>query len=107
VEITVATRGYSKGVAQTNGIQVVVRPELRMGAVALSGYAKNVSGPSQDGEAGVGLAYRKTFSDFELLGTAVGKTMLDPANGIDHHAAEFAIALSRTKGSLLPRLSRL
>jgi hypothetical protein len=105
LEINIAGRGYSKGVAQTKGPQVLIRPELRFGPLALHGYAKNVSGPLQDGEVGAGLTYRRDVRGFEIAGSAVAKSMINPASQVDSRAAEFAFAIARTNGTILPRVS--
>ena len=39
IEIVVASRGISKGLAQTNGPQLVVRPEIAFGKLFVGGYA--------------------------------------------------------------------
>lgn len=105
LEISIASRGYSKGIAQTEGAQVLIRPELRSGPLTVYGYAKNVSGPAQDGEVGAGLTYRKAIGDFELAGIVVAKSMIDPAPQADSRAAEFTFAIVRIKGTILPRVS--
>ena len=43
IEIVVASRGYSKGLAQTDGVQVRAQPELAFGPVYVAVYAKNDS----------------------------------------------------------------
>ena len=51
IEITVSSRGMSKGVAQTEGPQVVAKPFVQMGPVQLGGQWKNVSSAVAGGEA--------------------------------------------------------
>jgi hypothetical protein len=105
LEISVASRGYSKGLAQTEGPQLVVRPELQLGPVLLGAYAKNVTSPTAEGEAGISGSYRFKLAGFDLSATAAVKTLLDPSDGVDTTALELIGGLSRTAGPLTGRLT--
>jgi hypothetical protein len=105
LEISVASRGYSKGVAQTEGPQLVVRPELQLGPVLLGAYAKNVTSPTAEGEAGISGSYRFKLAGFDVSGAAVVKTLLDPSGSVDSTALELIGGLSRTSGPFTGRLN--
>ena len=68
IEVVVASRGYSKGLVQTEGPQIVVRPEVTFGGIYANLLWKNVSSPIVDGEAQINIGYRTTIEGFELSG---------------------------------------
>lgn len=105
IEITLATRGYSKGIAQTDEPQLVVRPEVKLGPVLLGGYVKNVTSPAFDGEGGGSVGYRFKLAGFDLTATAVVKTLLNPDPGVDSTALELVGGASRTLGPVNAKLS--
>ena len=53
IEFVVASRGMSKGIAQTEGPQVVVKPFVQMGPVQLGAQWKNVSSAVAGGESAI------------------------------------------------------
>ena len=105
IEFSMASRGYSKGVAQTDGAQIVVRPEVAFGSFRIGSYAKNVTSPTFDGEFGANVSYRITFGKTELSGSAVIKHLINPAQGTDKAAVEFAFAATHAIGDFKPRVS--
>ena len=105
IEFSIASRGYSKGVAQTDGPQLVVRPEVAFGALRLGAYAKNVTSPDYDGEAGALAGYRRSFGKTEISGSAAFKHLINRARGVDKGAVEFVFAATRAVGDLKPRIS--
>lgn len=105
IEFSIASRGYSKGVAQTDGVQAIVRPEVRFAPLRVGAYAKNVTSPDYDGEAGVLVGYRQSFGKIELSGSAAIKHLIDPAAGVDGAAVELSVALTSAIGDLKPRVS--
>ena len=50
VEISVASRGYSKGIAQTDGPQIVAKGSLRVGDLRFAAQWKNITSTVADGE---------------------------------------------------------
>src|ERR1043165_5336218 len=70
LEIVVASQGMSKGLRQTDGIQLVGRGELALGDVYVALLAKNVSSPVADAEAQAWLGYRTHAGGFELNASA-------------------------------------
>ncbi len=105
IEFSIASRGYSKGVAQTDGAQIVVRPEVAFGSFRIGSYAKNVTSPAFDGEYGANVSYRKIFGRTELSGSAAIKHLINPAHGTDKAAVELAFAATQAIGDLKPRVS--
>lgn len=105
IEVTLATRGISKGLAQTDGPQVVVRPELGFGPVYVGAYAKNVTSPTSDGEAGPVAGFRSSAGGFDLAGSATLKLAVAPVGAVDDEALELALSASRGIGPVTPRLS--
>jgi len=105
LEISVASRGYSKGVAQTDGLQVVIRPELSFGSIRLGAYGKNVTSSQYDGEAAVSLGYKKAFGKTELGASAAVKHLYGADRNVDDVALEFNAAATQTWGRFKPRVS--
>ncbi|NUT01386.1 MAG: hypothetical protein HOP96_10450 [Sphingomonas sp.] len=104
LEISIASRGYSKGVAQSDGMQVVIRSEVGFGAFKLGAYGKNVTSPQYDGEAGVSIGYKKTFGKAELNATATVKHLYGAGPGVDDVALELNFAATRSWGAFKPRV---
>ena len=104
-EIIVATRGISKGLAQTEGPQFLVRGELGFGTIYVGGYAKNVTSPTSDGEAAALVGIRTKKAGFELSGSAAVKRALAPVGQLDSTALELNGAVSRKIGRVTPRIS--
>ena len=105
IEFSLASRGMSKGLAQTTGPQVLVRGELGFGRVYAGGYAKNVDSSTADGEAGLSLGLRTKAADFDLAASATLKLAIDPSPGSDSQALELGASAARKLGRLTPRLS--
>ena len=105
IELSIASRGYSKGVAQTDGAQVLVRPEVAFGNLRLGSYAKNVTSPDLDGEVGALVGYKKSFGNTELSGSAAFKHVLNGRPGIDKAALELVGAVTHSIGRFKPRIS--
>jgi hypothetical protein len=105
VEIVVATRGISKGLAQTDGPQVLARGEVGFGRVYIGGYAKNVTSSTLDGEAGALVGLRTKAGAFDLSASAALKIAIAPVGATDDEALELTGAISRKLGPATPRFS--
>ena len=105
IEFVLATRGISKGVAQTDDGQLLVRGEVGFGDFYVGAYGKNVTSSTADGEAGATLGLRKSVGGFDLAASATWKRAIDPAPGSDVNAVELASSASRKFGKLTPKLS--
>lgn len=105
IEVVVASRGYSKGLAQTDGPQLLVRGEAASGPLFLGAYWKNVTSPVLDGEAGVLVGARGSLSGFDLQGTAAYKHSTGIDGPTDGDAFEFVASASRHFGVATVRLA--
>jgi hypothetical protein len=104
IEFNLASRGISKGLAQTKGAQLLVRGELGFGRVYLGAYAKNVTSSSADGEAAASMGVRTSAAGLDVSASAAWKRAIDPAPGSDVNALEVNGTISR-KGRVTPKLS--
>ena len=104
-EVLIATRGMSKGLAQTDGPQFLVRGELGFGVLYLGAYAKSVTSPTSDGEAAGLVGFRTKVAGFELSGSAALKRALAPVGKLDSTALEMNGGVSRKIGRVTPRIS--
>lgn len=91
IEIVAATRGMSKGLAQTDGPQIVVRPEIAFGPIFFGGYVKNVSNPQDGWEAGALLGARHRIAGIDWTASLARKTLLGMSRTVDDEAMEFAL----------------
>jgi hypothetical protein len=104
IEISAFSEGVSKGLRQTDGVQILVRPEVAVGPLVILGYYKNVDGPA-DGEAGVGGGFRRRLAGFDLAASALYKWNTAGPATADRDAIELSAVLSRRVGRITPRLS--
>ena len=104
-EVVIATRGMSKGLAQTDGPQFLVRGELGLGALYVGAYAKNVTSPTSDGEAAGLIGVRTKVRGFELSASAALKRSIAPVGKVDSTALEMIGGVSRKIGRVTPRIS--
>jgi hypothetical protein len=102
IEISVATKGMSKGLAQTDGGQVVVRGELGFGSLFVGGLAKNLADATADGEMQLSAGTRLKAWKVELSVSAAYKNWVD-SRSPDAEAAEFNMTASRPFGAVTPR----
>ena len=105
IEFNLASTGMSKGVAQTDGAQILLRGELGLGRLYLGAYAKNVTSSSADGEAGAMVGVRTEARGFDVAASAAWKRAIAPAAGSDVNALEVSGSVSRRFGRATPRLS--
>lgn len=105
LEVSIASRGYSKGVAQTDGPQVVVRPEVTFGGLRIAAYGKNVTSSQFDGEIGVSIGYKRVFGKTELAGSATVKRLVDAGPCADTSALELNVTVARSRGAFKPKVS--
>ncbi|MBV9883646.1 MAG: porin [Sphingomonadaceae bacterium] len=105
IEISVFSQGMSKGLRQSDGVQILVRPELAIGSLLLDAYYKNVTLPAADGEAAVRLGLRHRFAGFDLAVSAAYKWNTNAHLQPDRDALEFSASASRRFGRITPHLS--
>ena len=105
IEFVLATRGISKGIAQTDDGQLLVRGEVAFGDFFVGAYGKNVTSSTAEGEGGATIGVRKGIGGFDLAASATWKRAIDPAPGSDVNALELATSASRKFGDLTPKVS--
>ena len=105
IEFSLASRGISKGLSQSDGPQFAVRGELPRGPLYVGGYWKNVTSTSSGGEAGAIIGLRKKAAGFSLAASATLKIATSPAAASDDKALELAGTVSRKFGRLTPQLA--
>lgn len=105
IEIVVASRGMTKGLSQTEGVQLLVRPEIASGPLYVAGIFKNVETSTSDGEAWLTLGARHGFGGFELSASATAKFSVGGPGHADRDSLEFQVTASRAFGPVTPRLS--
>jgi hypothetical protein len=104
VEIHLTSRGYSKGLAQTDGAQLLLRGELALGPVFAQMQWKNVDTNNAGGEAALLVGLRREIGGFELGVTAGHKFLTGVAVPTDDNAFEFTVSAGREFGRFKPRL---
>lgn len=105
IEFNLSSTGMSKGLAQTDGAQALIRGELGFGHLYVGAYAKNVKSSSADGEAAALVGSRTSLAGFDFDATAAWKRAINPAPGSDVNALEIAVFASRRFGPVTPRVS--
>jgi uncharacterized protein (TIGR02001 family) len=105
LEIVIASQGMSKGLRQTDGVQVLARGEIAFGHVYAGLLWKNVTSPAAEGEAQSYLGYRTRAGGFDL-NAAIGYHHQTGVHGrTDSDRFEFTASAARPFGALTPRLA--
>jgi hypothetical protein len=105
IEIIASSQGMSKGLRQTQGVQLLVRPELAIGPFFVDAAYKNVTSPTADGEAAVHAGLRGRLGGFDLSASAAYKWNTDAGRQADRDCIEFTAGASRRFGRLTPHIS--
>jgi hypothetical protein len=105
IEVTLASRGISKGLAQTDGPQVVARGFLKLGALQLGGQWKNVTSTSADGEAALFVSGGRKVGSVQLTGGVAYKFQTGITGRPDSTSWEFSAGASRKFGPVNIRTS--
>lgn len=100
IEISVASRGISKGLAQTEGPQLVARAFLAIGDVQLGGQWKNVTSSVAEGEGAAFMSWQRKFGKVQASLGAILKFQTQVDEPTDDKALELT-------GSLAPKWGRL
>jgi hypothetical protein len=105
IEITIASRGMSKGIAQTEGPQLVARPYVQLGSFQVGGQWKNLSSSVAGGEAAPFVSVASKLGQFQLgIGVAY-KFQTGVREPTDDKSWEFTGNVSRRFGKLGLRLA--
>lgn len=100
IEISVASRGMSKGVAQTDGVQVIPKAFVLFGPVQVGGQWKNVTSPVADGEAAAFVNYTPKLGQWQLTFGAAYKFQTNVKAETDDDSLEFTAGASRKFGKV-------
>ncbi|MEA3043641.1 MAG: hypothetical protein QOH47_1479 [Sphingomonadales bacterium] len=104
LEIVIASRGYSKGLAQTEGVQILARGEVAFGHAYVGLLWKNVTSPVADGEAQSYLGYRTRAGGFDLNATIGYHHQTGVDGPTDDDRFEVSATVSRPFGRITPRV---
>ena len=105
IEFVVATRGMSKGVAQTEGPQLILKPFVQLGPVQVGAQWKNVSSAVAGGEAAIFANVAPKLGEFQLnLGVSY-KFQTGVKGPTDDKSWEFNSAVTRKFGKVSMRIS--
>ena len=104
IEIVAASRGMSKGIAQTDGIQVIPKAFLQIGDVQVGGQWKNVTSPVAKGEGAAFVNATRKLGTLQLTLGAAYKFQTSVRGPTDSDAFEFTGAASRKFGKLGTRV---
>ncbi|MGZ8999004.1 MAG: porin [Allosphingosinicella sp.] len=104
-EVSLSTRGYSKGLAQTEGVQGIGRFELGFGQFTLATQYKNITSATANGEAAFSGIWKGKAAGFDLGMTASWKRLIGLNGQVDPDTFEFIPTVSRKFGPLTARLS--
>lgn len=100
IEIVVASRGMSKGIAQTEGPQLIVKPFARLGDIQFGAQWKNVTSTVAGGEGAAFVGWSREVANFQLSLQASHKFQTGVREPTDDHSWEFTGALSRKVGAV-------
>ena len=104
-EIVVASRGMSKGVAQTDGMQFVPKAFVHLGKVQVGAQWKNVTSDVAGGEGAIFANYATKLGAFQLTLGAAYKFQTAVKGDPDDTSFEFSGAATRKFGKLSLRTS--
>jgi len=105
IEISAFSQGMSKGLRQSEGVQILVRPELAIGPLLVGASYKNVTSPTADGEAAAFIGLHRNFRGFDLAATVAYKWNTNAGRQADRDCIEFNATASRRFGRVTPRIS--
>lgn len=105
VQLTIASSGTSKGLAQTKGPQAIGRAEVDFGSLYVASYLKNVTSTDTDAEAGETVGVKTKAEGFNVAASATLRLEVDPARGADAASLELAGSIARPIGRFTPALS--
>lgn len=103
IEISVASRGMSKGIAQTEGPQLIVRPSMKVGDFQVGAQWKNLTSTIADGEGAMFVTFSREVRGFQLTLQALHKFQTGVREPTDDHSWEIASGLSRKLGRVTLR----
>ena len=103
IEVSIASRGMSKGIAQTEGPQLLVKPSVKLGDVQIGAQWKNVTSPVADGEGAVFVGWGSEVAGFQLSLQAAHKFQTRVREPADDRSWEFTGNVARKLGRVTLR----
>jgi uncharacterized protein (TIGR02001 family) len=100
IEISVATRGMSKGISQTDGVQFIPKAFIQFGSVQIGGQWKNLTSPVVDGEAATFISYSPKVGQWQLTFGVTYKFQTNVRAKIDDDCLELSFGASRKFGKV-------
>jgi len=107
IEFVIASRGMSKGIAQTEGPQALVRPYVQVGPVQVGAQWKNLSSPVAGGEASTFVNAAPKLGKFQLNIGAAYKLLTGVNGPTDNKSWEFTGNVTRKFGKLSLRVAAI
>ena len=107
IELNIATRGMSKGIAQTEGPQLVAKPYVQFGAAQVGMQWKNVTSPVAGGEAAAYAILAPKLGKFQLHLGAAYKFQTGVREPADDRSWEFTGSATRKYGKVSLRLGTI
>ncbi|HVQ10119.1 MAG TPA: hypothetical protein VMS43_16970 [Allosphingosinicella sp.] len=105
IEFVLASRGYSKGLAQTDGVQALIRGEVELGALSVAAQWKNVDSSGANGEAQGRIGAGGNVGGFALEAGVGYKLLTGLPSSADEDTVEFTGSASRAFGPFEPRIA--
>lgn len=103
IEVSVASHGMSKGVSQTEGPQLVVKPGVGLGPVQFAVQWKNVTSPVADGEGALSASVSPKLGGFQFGFGIAHKFQTAVREPTDDHSWELSGSVGRKFGRLSVR----
>jgi hypothetical protein len=103
IEFVLASRGYSKGLAQTGGTQALLRGEVEWGALTAAAQVKNVDSGASESQVQIGVG--GALGGFEVEAAVGYKLLTGLPSAADEDTVEFTGSASRAFGPVTPRLA--
>ena len=107
VEMTVSSRGMSKGIEQADEPQVIPKLYVQSDDFQLGGQWKNVTAATADGEGAVFVNWARKFGAFQLALGAAYKFQTGATPGTDSDSLELTGGLTRKAGKLSLKLTAI
>ena len=105
IEILIASRGMSKGIAQTEGPQFIPKALVQLGDVQIGGQWKNVTSPVAEGEAAAFANATRKLGGFQVIAGLAYKFQTSVRGPTDSDAFEVSGAINRKFGRVGARVS--
>ena len=107
IEFVVASRGMSKGIAQTEGPQALIRPFVQLGPVQVGAQWKNLTSPVAGGEESTFLTVAPKLGKFQLNAGVAYKLFTGVRGPTDNKSWEFTGNVTRKFGKLSLRVAAI